>query len=109
MLFSSVEKPPRLSEFEMEVPEERIAQHPSKKRDNCKLMVLNRKDHSIEHKKFNSNVKSWINILGDYDWSIFIDDVSVNVRVADNLGMNGILFVSVKKLIQELRNYLPNL
>ena len=52
MLFSSVEKPPRLSEFEMEVPEERIAQNPSQKRDNCKLMVLDPKEKTIEHKKF---------------------------------------------------------
>ena len=52
MLFSSVEKPPRLSEFEMEVPEARIAQDPEKKRDNCKLMVLDPKDKTIEHKKF---------------------------------------------------------
>ena len=52
MLFSSVEKPPRLSEFEMEVPEERIAQNPSQKRDNCKLMVIDPKKKTIEHKKF---------------------------------------------------------
>ena len=52
MLFSSVEKPPRLSEFEMEVPEERIAQNPEKKRDNCKLMVLDPKEKTIQHKKF---------------------------------------------------------
>ena len=52
MLFSSVEKPPRLSEFEMEIPEKRIAQHPSKNREACKMMVLNPKDKSIQHKKF---------------------------------------------------------
>ncbi len=52
MLFSSVEKPPRLSEFEMEIPEERIAQHPSKNREACKLMVLDTKDNSIHHKRF---------------------------------------------------------
>ena len=52
MLFSSVEKPPRLSEFEMEIPEKRVAQHPSKIRESCKMMVLNPKDKSIQHKKF---------------------------------------------------------
>ena len=52
MLFSSVEKPPRLSEFEMEIPEKRVAQHPSKTRESCKMMVLNPKDKSIQHKKF---------------------------------------------------------
>ena len=47
MLFSSVEKPPRLSEFEMEVPEERIAQNPSQKRDNCPQSIENPKASSI--------------------------------------------------------------
>ena len=52
MFFGTVEKPPRLSEFDLEIPDRLIAKHPSKKRDECKLMVLNRKDKSIEHKKF---------------------------------------------------------
>jgi S-adenosylmethionine:tRNA ribosyltransferase-isomerase len=52
MYFGSVEKPPRLSEFEMEIPEELIAQFPSEKRDGCRLMVLNRDDETIEHKQF---------------------------------------------------------
>ena len=52
MFFGSVEKPPRLSEFDLEVPEKLIAQDPLKKRDQCKLMVLNRKTQTIEHKKF---------------------------------------------------------
>ena len=52
MFFGTVEKPPRLSEFDLEVPDKLIAKNPSKKRDDCKLMVLNRKDKSIAHKKF---------------------------------------------------------
>ena len=52
MFFGTVEKPPRLSEFDLEIPEELIADNPSKQRDNAKLMVLNRKDMTIEHKKF---------------------------------------------------------
>jgi len=52
MFFGSVEKPPRLSEFELEVPEKLIADHPSEKRDQCKLMVLNRQDQTIDHRKF---------------------------------------------------------
>ena len=52
MFFGSVEKPPRLSEFELEVPERLIAKDPLKKRDECKLMVLNRKEQTIEHQKF---------------------------------------------------------
>ena len=52
MFFGSVERPPRLSEFELEVPEKLIAQHPSKKRDECKLMIVNRKTGDLQHKKF---------------------------------------------------------
>ena len=52
MLFGSVEKPPRLSEFEMEIPNDLIAQNPADKRDHAKLMVLHRKDQAIEHKQF---------------------------------------------------------
>ena len=48
MFFGSVEKPPRLSEFELNVPEKLIAQDPLKKRDQCNLMVLNRKEQTIE-------------------------------------------------------------
>ncbi|MBC8214430.1 MAG: tRNA preQ1(34) S-adenosylmethionine ribosyltransferase-isomerase QueA [Candidatus Marinimicrobia bacterium] len=52
MLFGSVEKPPRLSEFEMEIPEKLIAQEPEQKRDESRLMVLNRAEQQIEHKQF---------------------------------------------------------
>ena len=52
MFFGSVEKPPRLSEFELMVPEKLIAKDPLTKRDQCNLMVLNRQEQTIEHRKF---------------------------------------------------------
>jgi len=57
MFFGNIERPPRLSEFNLEVPEKLIGQYPSKKRDECKLMILNKKDGSIEHKKFKDITK----------------------------------------------------
>ncbi len=42
----------KLSEFDYELPEELIAQTPLEKRDTSRLMVLNRKDNSIEDKHF---------------------------------------------------------
>lgn len=39
-------------EFDYELPEELIAQRPSEKRENSKMMVLNRKTQEIEHKNF---------------------------------------------------------
>ncbi len=56
MFFGSVEKPPRLSEFELNVPEKLIAQDPLEKRDQCNLMILNRKEKTIEHRKFSNIV-----------------------------------------------------
>ena len=42
----------KLSEFNYELPEELIAQTPIKKRDESRLMVLNREEQTIEHKIF---------------------------------------------------------
>lgn len=41
-----------VSEFNYDLPEELIAQHPSKQRDESRLMVLDKKAHTIEHKVF---------------------------------------------------------
>lgn len=41
-----------LSEFDYILPEELIAQRPSDKRDNSRMMVLNRDKHEILHKHF---------------------------------------------------------
>ncbi len=42
----------KVSEFNYELPEELIAQTPIQKRDESRLMVLNKKTQTIEHKKF---------------------------------------------------------
>ncbi len=42
----------KLSDFRFHLPPELIAYHPSKNREECKLMVLNRKTQTIEHKIF---------------------------------------------------------
>ena len=41
-----------ISEFDYELPEELIAQHPSDKRDEARLLVLNKEKQTIEHKIF---------------------------------------------------------
>ncbi len=41
-----------LSEFDYELPEELIAQFPCEKRDNSKMLVLDKTDRSIQHKHF---------------------------------------------------------
>ena len=41
-----------INDFDYELPKELIAQRPMENRDRCRLMVLDRKDKSIEQKKF---------------------------------------------------------
>ena len=42
----------KLSQFKFNLPAELIAQHPAKNRDESRLMVVNRRDGSIEHRTF---------------------------------------------------------
>lgn len=42
----------KLSHFHFELPEELLAEYPSEHRDESRLMVLNRKEQTIEHKQF---------------------------------------------------------
>ena len=53
----------KLSSFEYKLPDKYIAQHPSEERDECKLMLLNRKDQTIEHLVF----KDIIDFYDDWD------------------------------------------
>lgn len=48
----------KTDDFDFDLPEELIAQHPLEKRDHSKMMVLDRKTGAIEHQKF-------LNILDD--------------------------------------------
>lgn len=42
----------KVADFDYELPEELIAQHPNEKRDEARLLVLNKETQSIEHKIF---------------------------------------------------------
>ena len=42
----------KLSHFHFNLPEDLLAEHPSENRDESRLMVLNRKEQTIEHKQF---------------------------------------------------------
>ena len=50
----------KTSDFYYDLPEELIAQHPSEKRDGCRLMVLDSKTGKIEHKIF-SDIIDYLN------------------------------------------------
>jgi S-adenosylmethionine:tRNA ribosyltransferase-isomerase len=53
----------KLSDFSFDLPEELIAEYPSDNRDEAKLMVINRKEGTIEHHLF----KDIINYFNDGD------------------------------------------
>ena len=53
----------KLSQFRFHLPSELIADHPLENRDESKLIVLNRKDHSITHYQF----KDILNFFDDGD------------------------------------------
>ena len=42
----------KLSDFDYKLPQKLLAQYPSDERDECKLMLLNRKEQTIEHLVF---------------------------------------------------------
>ncbi len=47
----------KLSDFDFDLPEELIAQTPLEKRDESRLMVLNRETETIEHRKFKNIIE----------------------------------------------------
>ena len=53
----------KLSRFKFELPEELLAERPAEHRDESRLMVLNRKEQTIEHKQF----KDLINYFDEGD------------------------------------------
>ena len=42
----------KVEDFDFYLPEELIAQHPSEKRDNSKLLILHKETGAIEHRHF---------------------------------------------------------
>ena len=59
----------KLSQFQFILPKDRVAQEPTRWRDECKLMVLDRKTGSIEHRLF----KDIIDYFGKGDPFVFND------------------------------------
>ncbi|MDC9721193.1 MAG: tRNA preQ1(34) S-adenosylmethionine ribosyltransferase-isomerase QueA [Urechidicola sp.] len=59
----------KLSEFLFEFPEDLLAEYPAEHRDESRLMVLNRKDQTIEHKQF----KDLINYFDEGDLMVLND------------------------------------
>ncbi len=61
----------KLSQFKFRLPDELIAQQPAGERDEARLMVVNRKDGTIEHHEF----KEIINYFDDGDLFVYNDSM----------------------------------
>ena len=75
----------KLSKFKFNLPEEKLAMHPAKNRDEQKLMVLHKKTGEIEHKVF----KDLINYFDDKDVFIFNDTKVFPARLYGNKEKTG--------------------
>ena len=53
----------KLSDFNYELPEELVAEYPNKNRDEAKLMVIDRKDYSIQHRQFKDMIEYFARIV----------------------------------------------
>ena len=47
----------KLSDFSYELPEKLVAEYPNKNRDESNLMVIDRKDYSIQHRQFKDMIE----------------------------------------------------
>ena len=91
----------KLSQFKFKLPEDKIALHPMKYRDESRLMVLHRKTGEIEHKMF----KDVLNYFDDKDVFIFNDTKVFPARLYGNKEKTGarIEVFLLRELNEELR------
>ena len=91
----------KLSQFNYKLPDDRIAMHPTKFRDECRLMVLHKKTGDIEHRMFNDILE----YFDDKDVFIFNDTKVFPARLYGNKEKTGarIEVFLLRELNEELR------
>ena len=91
----------KLSQFKFKLPEEKIALHPTRYRDESRLMVLHRKTGEIEHRMF----KDILEYFDDKDVFIFNDTKVFPARLYGNKEKTGarIEVFLLRELNEELR------
>ena len=75
----------KLSQFKFKLPDEQIALHPAKNRDESRMMVIHRKSGEIEHRVF----KEIINYFDDKDIFVFNDTKVFPARLYGNKEKTG--------------------
>ena len=91
----------KLSQFKFKLPEEKIALHPAKFRDESRLMVVHKKTGEIEHRMF----KGILEYFDDKDVFIFNDTKVFPARLYGNKEKTGarIEVFLLRELNEELR------
>ena len=91
----------KLSQFKFKLPEEKIALHPAKFRDESRLMVVHKKTGEIEHRMF----KDILDYFDDQDVFIFNDTKVFPARLYGNKEKTGarIEVFLLRELNEELR------
>lgn len=75
----------KLSHFKFKLPEDLIAQYPSENRDECRMMVVNAKDGTIEHRIF----KEVIDYFDEGDVMVFNNTKVFPARLHGNKEKTG--------------------
>ncbi len=75
----------KLSHFKFDLPNELLAEYPSEVRDEARLMVLNRKDQTIEHKLF----KDLVDYFDEGDIMVFNNTKVFPARLYGNKEKTG--------------------
>jgi len=75
----------KLSQFKFDLPEELLAEYPAYNRDDARLMVVNRKEGTIEHKHF----RDIVNYLDEGDVLIMNDTKVFPARLYGNKEKTG--------------------
>ena len=91
----------KLSQFKITIPEQLIAKYPSKNRDECRLMILDRKTQTIKHRMF----KDVLEYFGDDDVMIVNNTKVFPARLWGNKEKTGakIEVFLLRELNNELR------
>ena len=91
----------KLSQFKFKLPEEKIAKYPAPHRDECRMMVLHRKNGEIEHRMF----KEILTMFDEHDVFVFNDTKVFPARLYGNKEKTGarIEVFLLRELNQELR------
>ncbi|MDR1415081.1 MAG: tRNA preQ1(34) S-adenosylmethionine ribosyltransferase-isomerase QueA [Odoribacteraceae bacterium] len=91
----------KLSKFRYKLPAELIASHPTKNRDESRLMVLDKKNGKIEHRVF----KDIINYFNEKDVFVFNDTKVFPARLCGNKEKTGaeIEVFLLRELNREMR------